>query len=244
MGREQFVVERDDRLAAARIALAGAAAEELAVDAARVVVFGQDHVQAAARGDALAEHDVGAAAGHVGRDGDAARLAGARDDLGLVAVLLGVQHDVRDAAAASTRRQLLGCPTVRVPISTGRPCAPAMSAHRVGDGMPLRLGIAQAAHAARAPLRRPVQRHARDRQAVGAADLGRDFGGRAGHAGQPQVAAEQALVGDARQRVAPAGERDASLPSIIWCRPCSQARSGITRPVDSSTICTLPSTTT
>ena len=44
---------------------------------------------------AAAEHDVGAAAGHVGRDRD--RLGPARlgDDLGFARVLLGVQHLVR-----------------------------------------------------------------------------------------------------------------------------------------------------
>jgi hypothetical protein len=45
--------------------------------------------------DVAAEHDVGAAARHVGGDGDHLRPAGLRDDLGLPRVLLGVQHLVR-----------------------------------------------------------------------------------------------------------------------------------------------------
>ena len=51
-----------------------------------------------------AEHDVGAATGHVGGHGDRALVPGQRDDLRLVVVLLGVQHGVRDALAASAAR--------------------------------------------------------------------------------------------------------------------------------------------
>ena len=47
-----------------------------------------------------AEHDVGAATGHVGRDRDGAVAPGLGDDLGLALVLLGVQHVVLDAALA------------------------------------------------------------------------------------------------------------------------------------------------
>ena len=46
------------------------------------------------------ELDVGAAAGHVRGDRHRARLPGARDDLRLLLVVLGVQHVVRDAARA------------------------------------------------------------------------------------------------------------------------------------------------
>jgi hypothetical protein len=45
--------------------------------------------------DVAAEHDVGAAAGHVGRDRDHAGPPGLRHDLGFLRVLLGVQHLVR-----------------------------------------------------------------------------------------------------------------------------------------------------
>ena len=80
----------------ARVALAGATARELAVDPPRFVAFGADDVQAAQLGDALAELDVGSAAGHVGRDRHAARLARLGDDLGLDLVVLGVQDLVLD----------------------------------------------------------------------------------------------------------------------------------------------------
>ena len=59
--------------------------------------------------DVLGEFDVGAAAGHVGGDGDVADsfavrvyvlLAGDGDDLGLALVVLGVEHFVLDAIFA------------------------------------------------------------------------------------------------------------------------------------------------
>ena len=46
-----------------------------------------------------AEHDVGAAAGHIRRDGDRAEVARLRDDLGFLFVVLGVEDVVRDALA-------------------------------------------------------------------------------------------------------------------------------------------------
>ncbi len=46
-----------------------------------------------------AEQDVGAAAGHVGGDGDHAETAGLGDDLGFLLVELGVEDDVADALA-------------------------------------------------------------------------------------------------------------------------------------------------
>ena len=57
--------------------------------------------------DALAEFDVGTAAGHVGRDGDGGGLTGVGDDGGLALVLLGVEHFVFDAAAGEQVREHL-----------------------------------------------------------------------------------------------------------------------------------------
>jgi hypothetical protein len=58
--------------------------------------------------DVAAQHDVGAAARHVGGDGDHLRPAGLGDDLRLARVLLGVQHLVRQLFLAQHRRQKLG----------------------------------------------------------------------------------------------------------------------------------------
>ena len=54
-----------------------------------------------------AEQDVGAAAGHVGGDGDGVLAAGLRDDLRFLRVELGVQHDVLDAAQLEQLRKPL-----------------------------------------------------------------------------------------------------------------------------------------
>jgi hypothetical protein len=120
----QVVLQRQIEPRRAGVALASGAPTQLVVDAAGFVALGADHVQAAkldylvvlrlpfgadalasggvvdavqARFEVAAEHDVGAAAGHVGGDGDGADLAGAGDDLRFLLVVLGVQHLVRDA---------------------------------------------------------------------------------------------------------------------------------------------------
>ena len=85
--------------------------------------FGADHVQAAELGDAVAELDVGAAAGHVGRDRHAAPLAGLRHDLGLDLVVLGVQDLVLDALRLPAMRSTAQISrSTRVPTRTGTPC--------------------------------------------------------------------------------------------------------------------------
>ena len=55
-----------------------------------------------------AEQDVGAAAGHVGGDGDHAEAAGLGDDLGFLLVELGVEDDVTDALALEDVGEQLG----------------------------------------------------------------------------------------------------------------------------------------
>src|SRR5258708_12131921 len=98
MPAEKIVLEAHDRLVRARIALARAAAEELPVDAGRFVELGKNYMQPAERSDFGRELDVGAASRHVGRDGDAPRLAGARPDLGLFAFPARVPHPLLVAA--------------------------------------------------------------------------------------------------------------------------------------------------
>ena len=55
-----------------------------------------------------AQQDVRAAAGHVRRDRHVVLVTGLRDDLGLLRVILGVQHDVPDAALLEQGREPLG----------------------------------------------------------------------------------------------------------------------------------------
>ena len=97
----QLVFERDVELRRARVALAAGAAAQLVVDAAGLVPLGADDVQAAGVRHARTEHDVGAAAGHVGRDRHRPRLARLGDDRRFALVLLGVEHLVLRCLRAS-----------------------------------------------------------------------------------------------------------------------------------------------
>ena len=69
-----------------------------------------------------AQDDVGAAAGHVGGDGDGVFAAGLGDDFGLALVMLGVEHLVLDAAAVEHResRSLFSIDTVPTRIGRAR----------------------------------------------------------------------------------------------------------------------------
>ena len=61
-----------------------------------------------------AELDVGAAAGHVGGDGDRARHAGLGDDVGLLLVEAGVQHREELDGLPVARRRVERLEAVRV----------------------------------------------------------------------------------------------------------------------------------
>src|SRR3954471_8794122 len=93
---DQLILGAHDRFTAARVALPAAAAEELPVDAPRIVALGADDVQAAELDDAGPELDVSAAPGHVGRDRDAPALACLGDDFGFVGVLPRVEQPVAE----------------------------------------------------------------------------------------------------------------------------------------------------
>src|SRR4029079_18495195 len=95
--QNDIVVERQILAIRAGVALPAAAAAELATDAGGVVHFGADHVHAAQLGDAFAQANVGAATGHVRRDGDVLALARLPDDLSFGGDLPGVQNLVRHA---------------------------------------------------------------------------------------------------------------------------------------------------
>ena len=76
---------------------------------------GADHMQPAQFGDPVvigfvgpAEPDIGAAPGHLGRHRDRAVFAGLGDHLGLLGVVLGVEHHRGHAAAQQPLVQLFG----------------------------------------------------------------------------------------------------------------------------------------
>jgi hypothetical protein len=86
------------------------------------VPLGADDVQAAGLAHPFAEFDVGAAAGHVGRDGHTAGLPGLLHDLRLALVMLGVEDLVRDIAALELARQMRSDFSIEVvPTRIGRP---------------------------------------------------------------------------------------------------------------------------
>ena len=73
--------------------------------------FGADDLEpglGAGQVEILAQFDVGAAAGHVGRDHDRRLLARTGHDLRLALVILGVQHFVLEAAALELPGEGLG----------------------------------------------------------------------------------------------------------------------------------------
>src|SRR5579864_7100334 len=90
----QVVFERDEKAARAWIALPAGAPAELVVDATALVPLGADDVKAAHLGYARSEHDVCAAAGHVGGDRDPFGLPCLSHNGRLPLVLLGVEHVV------------------------------------------------------------------------------------------------------------------------------------------------------
>jgi hypothetical protein len=71
--------------------------------------------------DVAAQHDVGAAAGHVGGDGDHLRPAGLGHDLGLLGMLLGVEHLVRQLGLVQQLEISSEFSIDVVPTSTGWP---------------------------------------------------------------------------------------------------------------------------
>ena len=135
----QVVLQRQEELRPARVALAARASAQLVVDAPALVALRADDVEAAgvdrllpevrdfrpdrrllggalflrsvridfllhAHLDVAAELDVGAAAGHVGGDGDRARDAGLGDDQGLLLVEAGVEDGEILRRLAGVRR--------------------------------------------------------------------------------------------------------------------------------------------
>src|SRR5665213_1843294 len=103
----QIVLEREEEASLTGVALAPRTAAQLIVDATRLVSLSADDVQATGAGHALAEHDVGAAAGHVGGDGHRAALPRVGNDLCLALVELGVEHAVRKALLLQQPREPL-----------------------------------------------------------------------------------------------------------------------------------------
>ena len=196
----ELVLERDEELRAAGVALARAAAAQLAVDAPRLVPLGADHVQAADLGDAVPELDVRAAPRHVRRDRDRALLARERDDLGFARMVLRVQHLVRDARDLEHAREDFG----RRDLDRAEQdrLALRVAPLDVGDDR-LELLALRAVDLVVAvdAVHRTVRRDRDDVELVDVLELARLRLGRARHAGELLVEAEVVLDRDRRERL-------------------------------------------
>ena len=158
--------------------------------------LGTDHVQAAQLGNAVAQLDVGSAAGHVGGDRHAAFLAGLRHDLGLDLVVLGVQDLVFDPLCLEQ-----GAEPLR--LFDG----PRADEYRHALLVPLddlesdRLEpffrIGKDAVRLPDPAAGPVGRHLEDADLVNSPQFGGVRRGGAGHSGQLVVSLEEVLNGHA-----------------------------------------------
>ena len=142
-----------------------------------------------------AEQDVGAAARHVGGDGDRALAAGLSDDLGFLRVVLRVEDDVADAAELQQLREPLGL--LDRDRADERRAAVLLLLDDVGDDR-LVLFLLRAVDRVRLfdALELAV---GRDDHHVELVDLVELFGlgvGRAGHARELAVHAEVVLEGD------------------------------------------------
>ena len=104
----EVILEGDEELRASGVALAGAAAAELAVGAAGFVAFGANHEESAEFGDSGCEFDVGTAAGHVGGNCHRAGVACAGNDFRFLFVELCVEDRVGDLGALEHAREGFG----------------------------------------------------------------------------------------------------------------------------------------
>ena len=122
-------------------------------------------------------------------------VAGERDDLGLVGVLLGVEDGVRDAALLEQVGEVLGL-LDRHGADQDRLALLVALGDVVGDGLVLRLlGAVDEVDVVDA-LHRPVGRDRHHAELVDLVELGGLGHGRTGHAGELVVEAEVVLEGD------------------------------------------------
>ena len=147
-----------------------------------------------------AEHDVGAATGHFGGDGDRTEPAGLRDDGRLLLVVLGVEDGVRNVQFRQFAGQVFGLLDARGPDQHRLALAVAF-----GDVADHRLELGQLGFVHGVGLVPPnvgfVGGNGDDTESVDVAELGGLGLGRAGHAGELVVEPEVVLQRDGGQRL-------------------------------------------
>ena len=161
-------------------------------------------------GHIAAQHDVGAAACHVGGDGHSALLAGLRNDLRLALMLLGVQNIMLDAALFQQLGQRLALFNADRADQHGLALCMALR-HLINDGVVLAVdGLVNAVGQVLTGAGL-VGGDADNVQAVDFAELIGLGGGCTGHTGQLFVHTEVVLEGDGSQRLALGGNGHALL---------------------------------
>ena len=156
------------------------------------------------------KNDVGAATGHVRRDGHRSAPPGLRDDRRFALVVLGVQHLVRNAVLLEQFRQVLrlldagGADEDRLPVRVAFDDV-------LDDGVVL--GVLGAVHEVRVVESNHVAigRDRHNAELVDLAELGGFGHRRACHAGQLRVEAEEVLQGDRREGLVLGLDLDALL---------------------------------
>ena len=160
--------------------------------------------------DVAAELDVGAPAGHVGGDGHRAGDAGLGDDSGLLLVVAGVQHVVRDFGRLQHLRELLGL-LDRGGADEDRLAGFVGAPDFLDDRLVLLAGGAEDLVVVVLADHRHVGRHLDDAELVDLEELVGLGGGGAGHAAQLLVEAEVVLEGHGREGHVLGADRDALL---------------------------------
>ena len=94
---QQVIFQRQVKAGRTRVSLSAGASPQLIVDPAAFMSLGTHDVQPAEIGDALSQHNVGAAARHIGRNRNRAPLSGHGNDLGFFFMIFRIQHGVLDA---------------------------------------------------------------------------------------------------------------------------------------------------
>ncbi len=197
---DDIVLGGEVKARGAGIALAAGAAAQLVVDAAALVAFGAEYVETAQFDNTLAQLDVDAATGHVGGDGDLARLTGMLDDLGFFLVVLGVQDLVRHTAAFEHVAQIFagldgyGADQHRLALFVALDDI-------LGGGLELGLLVLEDEVVAIVANHLLVGRNGDYFQLVDMHELIGLGGRRAGHAGQLVIHAEIVLQGDGGERL-------------------------------------------
>ncbi len=160
--------------------------------------------------DVAAQHDVGAAAGHVGGDGDRTGAARLRHDQRLALVLLGVEHLVRDLGLLQQARQQLGVLDGRGAHQRRLAAVDAVADVFHHGQVLLARGLVDEVQLVLA-LRGAVRRDHHGLEAVDLLELVGLGVGRAGHAGQLGVHAEVVLERDRGECLVLALDLDAFL---------------------------------